>query len=821
MRIFKFFFPTLLLVVFIYVLDRSWGTVPPIGKLFSPFHGYLVHVEGADTGRKGEFALPGLNGQVTVHYDEQGVPHIFAENDYDLYYAQGYVTAKDRLWQMDFQVLAAAGRLTEVVGEAALPLDQYNRRIGMAKTAQAVIDRMVKEDSLTHAVLQAYADGVNDYIASLSPRQYPIEYKLLNYAPEQWSPYRSILMLMNMRHDLSAGTNDYRLTNLLLNLGEQEIDNLFPFYPDRESPIMPDDTKWEFEPSEIPAVPAQKSAFDGLNNPMATRIDAPSPTPQIGSNNWAIGGVRSITGLPILSNDPHLRLSLPSIWYQTQLSAPGVNVYGVSLPGTPTIIIGFNKDIAWGVTNVGLDVLDFYKIQFKDEERSQYWYEGAWKEIERREEVYHIKGGGKVIDTLLFSHHGPIVYQEETKDQYKKDIPVGYAMRWIGNEEQTTDLLTFYYLNRSENYDDYREALSYFTAPAQNFVFASNENDIAITSNGKLPIKWKGQGRYLLDGSVKEHEWAGWIPFQHNPTVKNPDRGFVSSANQFPTNLTYPYYLDWSFAHPSRGIRINEVLESTTNADKETLRDLLNDNLNIDARLILPDLLPILAASDSVAQMPEFQALSAWNWMNDPNEVGASIYEAWVDELRVAIWKDDLKAEGPVMYPSLDRTFSLLLNEPDAKWFDDQSTDEILETKDDIVRQSFVKTIQKLTEKHGEFEADAWQWHRVKNTTISHLVPNFTMFSRTSVPNGGGPGIVNATTGRHGPSWRMVVALDKEWPDAVGLFPGGQSGNPGSPYYDNLIDLWANGELPRLFFMKNEEDTSNAIQTTLKLKPKK
>lgn len=821
MKLFRSLVSIVLLIVVVMALDRSWGSIPPIGKLFSPFHGYLKHVEGVNDGRKGKLKLPELKGNVVVHYDDNGVPHIFAENEYDLYYAQGFVTAKDRLWQMDFQVLAAAGRLTEVVGDAALPLDRYNRSIGMAKTAQEEIDRIAREDSLAYAVLQAYADGVNAYIAQLNPRDYPIEYKILNYKPEQWSPYRSILMLMNMRHDLNGGTNDYRLSNLLRKLGEEQVDQLYPMYPDRESPIIPDGTPWEFEPLPVPPVPAVKTAMDAENNVLASKIETPKPRPEIGSNNWAVSGVKTLTGLPILSNDPHLRLSLPSIWYQIQLSAPGVNVYGASLPGTPTVIIGFNKDVAWGVTNVGSDVMDFYHIQFKDSAKKEYLYEGEWRPVTPRIETYVLKGGQTITDTVYYTHHGPIVYLEEKEDAYRKDIPAGYAMRWIGNESSTSDLLTFYYLNRSKNYNDYRKALRYFTAPAQNFVFASNENDIAITPNGKLPLKWKGQGRYLLDGSKAAHEWQGWIPYEHNPTVKNPPRGFVSSANQFPANLTYPYYLDWSFAHSSRALRINEVLEAAQQVDKEAMRTLINDNMNIDARLILPDLLPLLAGADSIANMPEYKALASWNMLNDPNEVGASIYERWVNVLSAAIWNDDVKMDGPTLSPTLDRTFSLLLNEPESSWFDDKTTEDVVETKADIVRKSFAATIAELKKKYGDMGEDNWQWYKVKNTTIAHLVPNFTMFSRTMVPNGGGPGIVNATTGRHGPSWRMIVSLDKEWPEAIGLYPGGQSGNPGSPYYDNMIDNWAAGVMPNLLFMKSADEQNDRLKSTLTLTPKK
>ena len=330
-----------------------------------------------------------------------------------------------------------------------------------------------------------------------------------------------------------------------------------------ESPIIPVGTEWDFSPVEIPQVPSQIMA----NGDEIAGLNVPRSNPNIGSNNWAVHGSKSATGLPILANDPHLTLSLPSIWYQMQLHSPNVNVYGVALPGSPCIVIGFNKDIAWGVTNVGSDVMDFYKIKFRDNSRSEYWYEGQWKPITKTLEKFKLKNGTVMVDTLLSTHHGPIVYNTNEEKNFSKDTPAGHAMRWVALETEGSDILTFHFLNRAKNYDDYRKALTYYVAPAQNFIFASNENDIAITPNGKLPLKWEGQGKYILDGSLASHDWQGWIPAEQNPHVKNPPRGFVSSANQSSTDPSYPYYMGWKYAPMYRGARINERLAAMQNAN--------------------------------------------------------------------------------------------------------------------------------------------------------------------------------------------------------------------------------------------------------------
>lgn len=809
---------SLLTVILIYLMSSSWGSIPALGKLLSPFHGYLQQVEGdGNDSRDGQLSLSGLSADVLIRYDANAVPHIFAENDHDLYFAQGFVVARDRLWQMDFYTLAAAGRLSEIVGPAALELDRYHRRIGLAKTAEEIIGYLQQSDSLSMAILNAYAQGVNAYISSLSDRDLPLEYKLLSYAPEAWSPMKSILMLMNMRHDLSGRTDDFRMSNVLARYGDELTSSLFPNYPSLESPIIPSGTVWDFDPVPLPLVPVDRDTSVALTFLDPGRPEMEGPRPEIGSNNWAISGSRTASGMPLLSNDPHLSLTLPSIWYQIQLHTPEVNVYGVALPGTPAVIIGFNKDIAWGVTNVGSDVMDFYNIQFKDKSRQEYWYDGAWKPVSIRLEVFKQKGKPDLVDTVYFTHHGPVVY-DQTSGPGREDFPQGHAMRWVANESQSTDLLTFHYLNRAKNYADYRYALSKFTAPAQNFVFASNENDIAITSNGKLPLKWEGQGKFLLDGSRSDHDWQGWIPFEHNPTVKNPQRGFVSSANQFPADPDYPYYLGWEFAPASRALRINEQLDKMDQATMESFRMLLHDNFNVDARLVLPNLLQILSVDDSISRMEEYRTLSEWAYNNDPDEVAASIFEYWMPNLRSAIWTDDFELEVPARIPSLARTYDLILNEAESTWYDDIRTVDVEESRFNIVRSSLLKTLQDLRSRQGENTGEHWHWGVVKNTRIAHLVPNFVPFSRYGVRNGGGARIVNATTESHGPSWRMIVQLDSEWPQALGIFPGGQSGNLGSPYYDNMIDRWAEGAMDSLLFLRDREEDAKELRSSLILK---
>lgn len=813
--------PLLLLIGLVIVLDRPWGSIPALGKLLTPFHGYFQQIEGAEGHGNLTFDLSGLQDEVEVFYDQNAVPHIFAQNDEDLYFAQGYVVARDRLWQMEFYTMAASGRLSEIVGPAAVSLDRYHRRIGMAETAEQIISWLKASDPKSWEILEAYAKGVNAYITSLNDRSIPLEYKILGYQPEAWTPYKSILMLMNMRLDLSRGSDDFRMSQVLHHFGQEITSNLFPDYPSMESPIIPVGTNWDFDPLPRPEQPDRITATEPADKRNIPGMDVPSPQPEIGSNNWVLSGSRTESGWPLLANDPHLSLTLPSIWYQIQLHSPEVNVFGVCLPGTPAVIIGFNKDIAWGVTNMAPDVMDFYEIRFKDASKNEYWYDEDWHKVSIRVDTIRIKGEPDLLDTVYSTHHGPVVYHEEAKGNFS-GIPVGHAMRWGANEFDGSDLLTFHLLNRAEDYADYREALSHFLAPAQNFIFASNENDIALVPNGRVPLKWTGQGKFLLDGSLPTHDWQGWIPVEHRPLAKNPDQGYLSSANQFPTDLTYPYYLGWSFTHSSRAIRINERLAEMSQATASDMNDLLNDNYNWDAGRILPVLLAELESDDEIRNSSEYQVLNEWNLENNAESIAASIFEAWVSALQTHIWEDDFPTELNMRQPSLDRTFELILNERNAVWYDDRRTTDRIESRSDVIRESFKTVVDALRARYGEPMSDTWQWANVKNTTITHLVPNFTMFSRSGIWNGGGPRIVNATSSGHGPSWRMVVELDQDWPTAHGIYPGGQSGNPGSPYYDNMIDRWAEGKLDTLYFLRDRPSTSTiSLRSTLTLLPEK
>lgn len=791
------------------MLSLPMGKLPALGYILDPYEGFLQQSETRPPDKTIPLAVQGLKQPVEVYFDSLMVPHIVAQNDEDAYFMQGYLTAYFRLWQMDMVTRAAGGRLSEVVGEIALKRDRYMRRLGMLKGAQNAVQAM-QNDTVASLIMNAYTKGINAYIQNLSYAQYPIEFKLLGYKPEPWTPLKTALLLKYMAYDLAGKSSDKELTDIRKWLGNTAVQELFPDYSPFMEPIHPQNPEWKNYMPSLPLVPSKDWAEE--NTPfLSSEYSFFAPEKSLGSNNFVISGSRSQSGYPILANDPHLRLTFPSIWFQIQLQTPTMNVCGVSLPGAPGVIIGFNEHIAWGVTNVAPDIMDYYKITYKDASKKEYLYESEYKPIQFQIDTIYVKGKGMVLDTVRYTHHGPIV--DDKNEGFDGECPADHALRWLAHDP-SKELLTFYYLNRAKNLQDYRYALTHFSCPAQNFIFASNTQDIALTSNGKYPLKWKGQGKFALDGSRKDHEWQGWVPFEHNPYTVNPPQGYIASANQFPTDTTYPYYLHWEFATFERGKRIHERLQNLQNATYKDLQSIQLDSKNLLAEVALPVMLNLID-ENQMTHPTWLRQLRKWNYLHEPSSVEASLFMEWWKQFYNLVWDEFVVYPTPkdTLYlrtPEGVQTAYLLRQDPENKWFDNKKTSST-ETARDLLLQAWKKATQNLAKQFGSI--DKAEWYLYRGTKVRHLA-NIEAFSSDWLYHGGGTDIVNALGKTAGPSWRMVVQLGP-LPNAYGIYPAGQSGNPGSHYYDNQLPIWLKGELlPINFLTKNEKPNKN-YQTKL------
>ncbi len=808
MKIVKVGLSFIITISLIYFLNRGWnfGTpIPPLGKFLDPFHGFWQNAETKNH-QSEELGLSGLTDEVTVMYDSVLIPHLYARNDEDLYLAQGYITAKDRLWQMEFQTHAGAGRISEIIGPSALDFDRTQRRMGMVYAAEKSL-HIMEVNPVAKSMVESYTKGINDYILSLRYEDLPIEYKLLDYEPEPWTNLKVALLLKNMAKTLNVGEKDLEMTNALKLFGKEMLDVLYPDYESVGDPIVDKTDNWKFDPIKINTdIPL------ALPDELINIKPIEKPSKDVGSNNWAVSGAKTISGSPILCNDPHLNLSLPSIWYIIHLNAPGINTMGASLPGSPAVISGFNDSIAWGVTNAQRDLVDFYKIQFKDNSKKEYLSDGKWLTSKKVVEKHTVKGNDDFYDTVIYTHHGPVMYDETFHGEDEKNH---FAFRWISHDP-SEEVMTFYKLNRGKNYSDYSQALDHYGSPAQNFVFASSSGDIAMRVQGKYPIRRKEEGKYILDGTKTSTEWQAFIPNDQNVMDKNPSRGFVSSANQYPSDPTYPYYINGSSFEAYRNRRINKVLSGLNQITPTDLMNLQFDVYNLKAEESLPTWLGYLDTTKlSTTENDALQILKSWDLYNTIDSPGASYYEAWWDALYPMVWDEMKESKVSLEFPTTYTTLKLIKEKPALNFFDIQGTPE-KETAKEVIQKAFADGVASI-EKWKINKGKSPRWADYKDTFIGHLM-RLEAFSY-HVEHGGNHDIVNASSRTHGPSWRMVVSLEKSGTQAWGVYPGGQSGNPGSPFYNNMLDHWSKGKYYKFHFTSSSDQLKNNALSITTLKP--
>ena len=803
-------------------LDNRHGLVPPLGKLLNPFAGFWQNGTRGDCPPR-DLVVPGLKEEVRVAWDTRHVPHIFARNDHDLFFAQGYIAASLRLWQMEFQLLFTAGRLSEIVGPMGLEQDRFKRRFGMVWAAEHSVERF-RSDPKTKEAIDGYAAGVNAYIRSLARKDLPVEYKILDYVPEPWTGLKSALLLKYLSYILTSYNRDAALTALRDALGERVVEALFPYDPPLVDPVVPRGTAWDFTPVQIPG----SGSGQGAQGPGDAAEDVPSdvapgalplvgiqPGPGIGSNNWAVSGRRTKSGYPILCNDMHLGLSLPAVWYELQLSSPGLSAGGVSFPGAPLVVAGYNSDVAWGFTNGTDDVLDWYAVKFKDETRREYLYDGQWREATVREERIKVRGAKTVVDRVVYTRQGPVVRLKGEPPFSSMDVPADCALRWLGHDP-SGEFMTLDGLNRAKSYDDYLKAMAGWDCPSQNIVFAAKDGTIAIRHQGRYPLRRKGLGRFILDGSDPADEWHGWIPGGQEPAMRDPARGFVSSANQMPADSHYPYYLGVDFGPYERGARINEILAAANGVGPADMIRMQADVLDVRARDALPRLLGLVRKDPMTdAEQRSLDELQSWDFQDRAGSVAPTVFNQFWNELNALTWSTKKKgAMARMPWPSSEVMVDLILNHPDSEFFDDPATPE-RETLAEVAGKAFRAAVSRLEKKWGPF-GPGWRWGRVKGTRIAHLalIPGL---GRGAFEADGDSMTINAISAAWAPSWRMVVELGPEV-RAWGIYPGGQSGNPGSRFYDDMVDDWLAGKPDELIFLKSADEPHPGIvaRTTLR-----
>lgn len=782
--------------------------------------------------------LGGLVESVEVIVDIYGIPHIYGEHEADAMFALGYMHAKDRLWQMDFNRRAAQGKLSEIMGPEALEHDVFVRTIGLNRLAREAVER-AKEHPGLYGALTAYAWGINSYIAETMPDGLSPEFQKMGYTPDPWTPVDSLAIGKAMAWELCGSMDDLYLGTLVEKLGARTVDELFPVDRYREIPIIPS----SFSSADLGAAdsngataaaggssltPGHKegsmaSAYLAAIEGASYRYRILGSDRLVGSNNWVIDGKKSATGKPILASDPHLGFSLPSVWYAAHVKARGIDVMGVTLPGAPSIVIGHGRHIAWGITNTQADVTDFF-VERLSKDKTQYLHRGEWKPLDIISESIRVRSLEPREIRILKTVHGPIL------PAAGQNMSVQWAGAFAGD-----DALAYYLLNRAMDYDDFAAAMQAVGAPAQNFVYADSSGMIAMWVAGLFPVRKSGLGRVPVDGSSGDFDWDGFVPKIETPHKANPDQHYLASANQRPASERYGYYLGYEWDPGYRARRINQLLSSHNSITVEQMRAFQTDTYDTAAEAMLPRLVNACGGAFEEGKLyaHALEVLRNWDFHTTADSPAPTIWWRWLDRLRDSVWQDEWKAAGIDLmedswghtglnkwHPPLEALERIVVEDPTSKWFDDVAT-ENRETLPDIAARSFRLALDEL---RGDFGGNIseWTWGVTNRLRIDHLTGD-PMLGRGGHPLSGSDLTLSArgsgsdVTG--GPSWRMVVDFS-DLDVLSGVYPGGQSGDPKSLHYDDMIDVWVRDEYIDLpFHALPEQFPAERIEARLMLSP--
>lgn len=736
-----------------------------------------------------DIELTGLSNPVTVYRDSFAIPHVFADNEKDLYTAVGYLMAQDRLWQMDLLRRATTGNLSEIFGKDFVETDALMRSLRITEKSKLVL-KNTSPKVLT--ALEAFANGVNQYIQK-NKSKLPVEFAILQYKPEPWKPVHSVNLIGYMAWDLTMPWDyEMALRKMKNKLDDEKYASLVPNLSRQKSYVYNEFTSDSIINTMIKNLYSHKTKLENLGLKVFT-----------GSNNWAVSGRKSTTGKPILANDMHLGLFSPGIWSQMHMVAEGsVNVTGVILPGQPFIISGHNNTIAWGMTNVMLDDMDFYKETINPQDSSKYKLNGEWQDIDISEELIPLKGGDTVKRRLRFTHRGPII------SRFKDIQDEAISMKWIGNE-YSNELRTVYLLNHAENWSDFKDAVSTFISISQNIVYADTRGNIGLYCCAGIPIR-EGDGISVYPGDTTQYDWKGLVPFDQLPHTYNPESGFVSSANNRTVGPEYPYYVSHWFDLPSRINRIRELLRNKEKLSAEDFKKIQTDQKSNMVERIKPIITKELSNSADKLEPLEkegLEKLENWDGSYLKDKAAPLIFEEFYINLAKNIAKDELG-------DSLINTFMgkriMVRNivdqclEDSISWIDDISTPEKTESLGDIILKSFSQTISQLKEKAGG-NMNKWKWGEFHTITLKHPLSEKKILDRIFNLNkgpysvGGSYHTVcpysysynNPYKADHGASHRHIYNLEN-LNDSWSVIPTGVSGVPASKHYCDQTEMYLN-----------------------------
>lgn len=740
---------------------------------------------------EGEVRVPGLRGPVQVLRDRWGVPHVYASNLHDLHLAQGYLQASERLFQVELVLRTATGRLAELLGELALPMDRFARTVGWHRAGARQAARW---DDLSHEMVEAFFAGCRAWVETMPAR--PLEYELLAADPslpeEGWAAQVAAAASVFLAWTLSGNWDAELLrAEVAERLGWEAVRDLFP------------------DPSPDPpqVVPGKRAPGAGPRPLDLLRQAPPLPGGQ-GSNAWVVGGRRTASGRPLLANDPHLLAQHPSLWFEVHLCAPGVDVRGVALPFAPGVVIGHNRRVAWGFTNVGGDTQDLYLERLSQDGRAAL-YLGRWEPLTLHREEVRVRGRARPeVLEVRETRHGPVLDSYLVGVAQPRVVEGGvretYALRWVGAEEGVMPSVV-HRLDTAGNWEEFRAAAAGWRCPGQNMVYADVDGHIGYQCTGAYPVRRAGDGTVPVPGWTDRFEWEGFVPFEELPWALDPEEGYLVTANNRPHDDSYPHLLGRDFVPPFRARRIARLLAEREVHDPKSVASIQLDTYSLPAERLVPHLLAVEPRDER--QKRALALLAEWDLRLEPDSPGAALYEVWCHRVAEAVLRPRLGEELYAHYYAHRQSSNVfhyevlpnLLAYPSARWFGRDGAG----ARDELLRRALDEALDELAQRLGE-DVAGWEWgrlHRVRFAGPLATVPDLAeTFTAAEGPLGGDEQTVLQGMFEPGrsyeavvvPSWRQVIDLAD--PDAsLGTLTAGQSANPASPHYADLFPLWSQG----------------------------
>lgn len=791
---------------------------------FPTFRATAQEAPGAATKAR-TLAVAGLRDRVTVRRDERGIPYIEAKNDDDLYFAQGYVTASDRLWQMDLWRRIIRGELAEIVGQRALGSDKLHRTFCFGRVIDATAAKLAPD---MRAVLEAYAKGVNAFIESRDSQNLPPEFLILQYKPKPWLPADSLAVGKLMYEFLS---NSWRYDIMRASLADLPKDKLAALLQ-------------ETSPLDVLVVGNDRGSR-ASSNPQSPQLTSAAILKELGeivdsqqlslemagfaahdlgeanvlaqaSNNWVVSGKHTASGKPLLANDPHLPGSAPNVWYMTELTAPGLHVAGVTFPGAPGIVLGHNDRIAWGATNLGPDVQDVYLEKFDKDKPGRYLTPSGWLDAEVRHEQINVRKSftDTSIETQTFdvtvTRHGPIVLDKDGSR---------YALRWPALDSNLENEGLFR-VNRAGNWKEFTAALSRHKGPTQNFVYADIDGHIGYYGAGPIPIRRSGDGSTPYDGSTDQGDWIGFIPFDKLPHQYDPRSGMIITANQRVVGNDYPYFLSHVWAQPYRARRILDLLSEKQKLTADDFGRIQADTYSLAGAIFARETVKIMNGQNMDDKMrAAVSSFAGWDGRLNTESRVAPV----VAQMRIAFRQRILKgALGERLYenfvwPNTDLLIDRIIAEQPREWLPKEFT-----TYADLLRASYDDARQALTKSLSDDESK-WTWGNMSPAQFPHPLAAAPLvglqFTVRPFPQSGTPFLLGATVNVGSSVSMRLIADPSDWDNTRHGISLGESGIPSSPHWTDQLDDWRN--VTARAFPFSEAAVTKATKETLTLEPKK